>query len=149
MVLAHTASFWNITILWTSHADLTENCRFWKVILKIREIRVVRRLLKWFDKFFMFELCWVLKKMSPKPSTQSGGQTHGWILLILVVYSNQIDLILCRQSCFHCVWLPLLSNLCRKVCRLIITFFTQYILIKVSHSRWIQLVLQKIEWKLI
>ena len=76
------------------------------------------------------------KKMSPKPSTQSGGQTHGWILPIFVVYSHQIDLILCRRSCFHRVWFPLSSNHRRKVCRLIITFFTQYILIKVSHSHF-------------
>ena len=55
---------------------------------------------------------------------------------------------LCRRSFFHRACLPLLSNHCGKLCRLIITFATQYILIKISYSRLKQLVLQKIEIQL-
>ena len=47
----------HITILWTSQDVLTEKSeekfwvrQYWKAIEKIREIRVWRRLLKWFDR---------------------------------------------------------------------------------------------------
>ena len=43
----HTASFWNITIQWTSHDDLTEKILYLSIlksIEKIREIRVWRKL---------------------------------------------------------------------------------------------------------
>ena len=39
----HIASFWNLTIQWTSHDDLTEkknHMSILKIFLKIREIRV-------------------------------------------------------------------------------------------------------------
>ena len=54
--MMHTASFWNITIQWTSHDDLTEKNLYMSIlkrIEKIREIRVWRKLLKWFDRIFL------------------------------------------------------------------------------------------------
>ena len=55
----------HITILWTSHDVLTgkssENCwvrQYWKAIEKIREIRMWRRLLKWFDKIKVWPWSW-------------------------------------------------------------------------------------------
>ena len=45
--------------------------------------------------------------MSPKPSNQSGGQTHGWIPFKKNYYISLIS-IFCKSSCFHREWLSLI-----------------------------------------
>ena len=115
----HTKAFWNITVHWTSHYDLTEKNSV--------------------------DICHFPEMIRPKPCNLSGGQTHGWILPIFAVFSNQIDSILCRQSCFHRVWLPfpiiytiLNLSFVKKV------WFIK-ILSKESYPRWKQLNLQTVE----
>ena len=83
----HTASFWNITIQWTSHDDLTEKksesfcvCQFWKLLKKF-----VKSECEESYKNDLTEIFWVRffqKQMFfPKSSNWSGGQTHGWIFM--------------------------------------------------------------------
>ena len=48
--------------------------------------------------------------MSPKSSNQSGGQTHGWILLKKEFYYISFYSICCSLSPFHCEW-PELSTI--------------------------------------
>ena len=70
----HTASFWDITIQWTSHDDLTEKLPILKAIKKI--------LLQWFDRIYFACAFFFEEEML---SDQSGGQTHGLILFKIVL----------------------------------------------------------------
>ena len=38
----HTKSFWNITIQWTSHDDLTEKNLYMSILKRIKKIREIR-----------------------------------------------------------------------------------------------------------
>ena len=148
----HTTSVWNITVHWTSHYDLAEKICKEFCIHRFRKKswnQITKKVTSMIWQNFFLCLLFSEKSMSPKPLDWSEGQTHGWILPIFVVYYNQINLILCRRSCFHRVWLLLSSNHRRKVCRLI----SQIKLVKIvdnwGHSRWKGLKLQQIELKLI
>ena len=76
----HTASFWNITIQWTSYDDFTDfllclsflNSN-WKNLWNQSAKKVTQMI---WQNFSVLAL-----KMSPKPSNQSGSQIHAWIWL--------------------------------------------------------------------
>ena len=60
VVLLHTASFWNITVQWTSHDDLTEKiCRYF---FHFTETALTKKLVKW--QKFKTALCNLTKNAS-------------------------------------------------------------------------------------
>ena len=85
----------------------------------------------------------VKMKIWLKSSNQSGGQTHGLILPIFVVFYNRFKSILCRQSCFHREWLLFSRIYMVLKFPCISKFKIIHILIKSSHSRWKKLDLQR------
>ena len=81
--------------------------------------------------------------MSPKPSNQSGGQTHGWILLKKEFYYISFYSICCSLSPFHREWLLFSRIYMVLKFPCISKFKILHILIESSHSRCKQLVLQR------
>ena len=105
----HTAAFWNITIQWTSHDDLT---KFQESPDQIRQNLVSVKSQSAVMSFcpltvFLFGIIILKRLFGDKCSNQSGGQTHGWILLKKRIYYNTFYSICCRLSPFHREWLAL------------------------------------------
>ena len=97
--MVHTASFWNITIQWTSHHDFTEKNLCLSILKSIEKFVKSECEESYSDDLTEFFLRLILLKKSA--SNQSGGQTHGWILLKKRFYYNNFELICCRLSPFH------------------------------------------------
>ena len=76
VIPAHTASFRNIIIQWTSLDDLTDF--FLNFTETAREMTKIKTALCDLKKTASVEFC--------QPLNQSGGQTHGWILLKINLY---------------------------------------------------------------
>ena len=137
----HTASFWDITIQWISHDDLTEKSaefrQNWTEAVFSSNCKV--QIWIFFASIIPQSVFW------SKSSNWSRGQTHDLILLKFFFYYISFYSIFSRLSLFHREW-PQLAT--------ILTSFNLYletvskllnIGIKASHSRWKQLDMQRIE----
>ena len=109
----HTASFWNITIQWTSYDDFTDfllclsflNSN-WKNLWNQSAKKVTQMIWQNFSLL-------ALRNVS-KSSNQSGSQIHAWILLKKKIYYISFHSSFCRTSPFHREWLALINNLMIK-----------------------------------